>query len=119
VIAWWAKATGIIIAAASLAGFFIFLFFYPGMEYMAGYSLLVGPINLFNAVTGGHGTDPSRVSLGSLFASWILTAPLWLFIASWLLQRKSLKLSALQSGNDMKPLKGAAIDPNESMDVKI
>lgn len=104
VTAWKVETLGTIIAAASLAGFFILLLFYPGMKYMAGYSLLIGPINLFNALTESHGTDPNQVSYGTLIVSWVLTAPFWLFLTSWLLQKKSTKMSMLDkvAGEDSR-----------------
>ena len=87
ILAFFSEPWGAAIALLAVAGYLVLSLVVPGVREMGGGSILVGPLNLFNAMVAGKGTDPDNVSIGTRVVSWLLTAPIWLFGASWWLRR--------------------------------
>ncbi|MEW6717393.1 MAG: hypothetical protein AB1345_07815 [Chloroflexota bacterium] len=91
-IAWWKEGLGVTITLVSLAGSFALSGgLLPGVGSGQGFSLFVGPLNLlFAFFIPGYHPDSSPGARLVPVASWVLLiVPVLLFLASWLLRRKS------------------------------
>jgi len=82
VIGWWKESLGAAIGVAAILGFFVLSQLLPGSRSIVGSSLFTGPLDLLAAL---NNTYPFPRSLS--WVAWALTAPVWLFLASYLLRR--------------------------------
>lgn len=92
VIAWRKEGLGAAITLIAMAGsFFLSGALLPGVGKGQGLSILAGPINLvFALLVQGYSPDVSPSAQLVPVISWtVLTIPVVLFLASWLLRRNS------------------------------